>query len=995
MADIRLTAGDDVYVQPEADKNVWNTVFGLDGNDTIRMYQGTATGGKGNDRFERLLDPSNPQRSLNVAYWSAGDNLRVNLVEGWAEDGEGGRDTLIGIDTIHGSGAKNAWVLGDAKDNFYYPNSGTDTFIGGAGNDGIDTYHSFFVPAPGQPGRRITFGELAITVSVDGRQATLSPAVGSGFSFVVEDVEYFNALVAAPGTAEGPVTRFFFADFISQRTMAEQAIAAGGDLRWNAAAPLGTPTTVTFSFTAAAPAAGPGASGFRAFTLAEQQAVRDILAKTSLLAGISFVEVAESGAAVGEMRFGVSQQAASKGVAWMPNQPGAGALAGDVWMDSESMVGLAPGTEGYQALLHEIGHALGLRHPRNVDAGDAWATQLRPQDDRQTLTVMSQVGSADGLFRSEWGVLDVLALRYLYGTRTQGSGDTVWALGERQGGAETTVVDDGGNDTLDASALSTGVRLDLKPGALSSVGTTADGRFGVDNLGITLGSVIEHAIGSASDDVLMGNDGANTLTGGPGNDWIEGGAGVDTAAFAGPRSAYEVSNDFGKVFVKARDGVSGFDTLIGIEQLRFADQTVLLSTKVLAGDVRGVLEEDSRLSLRLPDPDDVPRASVTYRLVGSAAQPNPNYSAHGSATLSSDGQLSYLPNANHWGADSLSFEVSGPTGSNRYMVFLDVLPVNDAAPVARNVTVLGTPTTVLQSHLPRASDADGDAVSYRLEADASKGNVTVSPDGAFSYVPRLALPGADSFRFAVTDNMGGSNVYTASVDLKMADATTLGTPAADVLTALPGNDAYFAHAGNDRISGGHGDDLIDGGLGIDTSVYQSIRVLYQARKTDFGWTVAATAGSEGVDRLVHVERLQFSDMSLALDLDGNAGAVAQIIRAVFGPAFLSNKAFVGIGLQLFDGGMSYADVVKLAVGTDLFAQLAGGRDSGAFVNLVYRNVVGVAPGTADLAHFKGLLDTGVYTQDSLALLACQVGVNTESLDLMGLASAGIEFLPQG
>jgi hypothetical protein len=212
---------------------------------------------------------------------------------------------------------------------------------------------------------------------------------------------------------------------------------------------------------------------------------------------------------------------------------------------------------------------------------------------------------------------------------------------------------------------------------------------------------------------------------------------------------------------------------------------------------------------------------------------------------------------------------------------------------------------------------------------------------------------------------------------------------------LPGNDAYFAHAGNDRISGGHGDDLIDGGLGIDTSVYQSIRVLYQARKTDFGWTVAATAGSEGVDRLVHVERLQFSDMSLALDLDGNAGAVAQIIRAVFGPAYLSNKAFVGIGLQLFDGGMSYADVVKLAVGTDLFAQLAGGRDSGAFVNLVYRNVVGVAPGAADLAPFKGLLDTGVYTQDSLALLACQVGVNTESLDLMGLASAGIEFLPQG
>ena len=81
MADIRLTPGNDSYVQPAADKNLWNTVYGEDGNDVIQMYQGTAIGGKGNDTFQIIVDPENPNRELQVAFWSAGDNLKVNLAE--------------------------------------------------------------------------------------------------------------------------------------------------------------------------------------------------------------------------------------------------------------------------------------------------------------------------------------------------------------------------------------------------------------------------------------------------------------------------------------------------------------------------------------------------------------------------------------------------------------------------------------------------------------------------------------------------------------------------------------------------------------------------------------------------------------------------------------------------------------------------------------------------------------------------------------------------
>ena len=164
--------------------------------------------------------------------------------------------------------------------------------------------------------------------------------------------------------------------------------------------------------------------------------------------------------------------------AWPGCRGSSGDAAGDVWMDVESMRSIAPGTEGYAALLHEIGHALGLRHPRNVDAGDAWATQLREQDDRTALSVMSQSPSGDGLFRSDWGPLDVLALRHLYGTKAAATGNTHYVLGALQGGSQTTIVDDGGDRHARRLGLSTGVSLDLTPGGLGSAGITPAGFSG-------------------------------------------------------------------------------------------------------------------------------------------------------------------------------------------------------------------------------------------------------------------------------------------------------------------------------------------------------------------------------------------------------------------------------------------------------------------------------------------------------------------------------------
>jgi hypothetical protein len=977
MAFVEYTSGNDTITQSEADRDRWDDHWARAGDDVLRLYQGNAVGGPGNDRIEQLTFAAEPWRQVWVAYWDSPAGVRLHFGEGWAEDGHGTRDTLVGIQNVLTS-SQDDWLHGNDQDNRFVPNGGNDTVIGGGG---IDTVSAWFDAPDGF--RQARLEEVDITVSPDGRQATVKSLVGKPFTITATDVErleLWDGTLDSNGHRRG--VPYDLSNFITPQGMAEQAVVAGGSFRWNAAQPLGSSVELTYSFVTTAPASGVGAAGFRSFDPVEQQLVRDILQRTAALANIRFTEVAEAGGTVGQLRFGVSQQAATKGVSWQPNQPGAGELAGDIWMDLESMVGLARGTEGYGALLHEIGHALGLRHPRNVNAGDSHAMQLREQDDRTALTAMSQVASADGLFRTDWGLLDVHALRYLYGSRTTAGGDDTYLLATALAG-QSTIVDDGGADTIDASALPTGVNLDLRAGQLSSAGVTLAGFSGVENLGLAVGSLIENAVGSPHDDVLLGNDRDNRLTGGAGNDWIEGGAGIDTAVFAGRRTDYEVSTGFGKVFVAGRDGVAGFDTLLAVEQLQFSDQRVVLNSVTLGTDTRVSVDEDGAVTATLPDPTDVARSAVTYQLAVPAA--------HGTASISASGEISYRPASNYHGGDSVAFDIVGAGGSNRYVAYVTVLPINDAAPVGRDGDFVAQRDVLLQARLPAATDADGDVLSYSLLADPQHGQVTLEPGGDFAYRPDAGYSGADTFRFTVSDGMGGSASYTARLNVVPVTTTVMGTAGPDNLAARSSADGYSGLAGDDRITGGGGDDTIDGGAGIDTAIYAQVRSLYNVARSGSSWSVAQKVGSEGTDLVFAVERLQFKDIRVALDLDGAAGHAAQVIRALLGPQHLQNETYVGIGLQLFDQGASYASVVELAL--SVVPAFAGGSSNADFVRHVYRNVIGVEASPADVALYAGLIDAGVYTQSSLGLLACQLPLNTASTDLVGLASTGIEFLP--
>jgi hypothetical protein len=90
-----------------------------------------------------------------------------------------------------------------------------------------------------------------------------------------------------------------------------------------------------------------------------------------------------------------------------------------------------------------------------------------------------------------------------------------------------------------------------------------------------LGQIPAGLRGGAFDDELFGNDAGNVLTGGGGDDRIDGRGGVDAAVFTGPAREYHIELDAGVARVADltpdRDGT---DVLVGVEVLRFADGDV-------------------------------------------------------------------------------------------------------------------------------------------------------------------------------------------------------------------------------------------------------------------------------------------------------------------------------------------------------------------------------------------------------------------------------------
>lgn len=265
------------------------------------------------------------------------------------------------------------------------------------------------------------------------------------------------------------------------------------------------------------------------------------------------------------------------------------------------------------------------------------------------------------------------------------------------------------------------------------------------------------------------------------------------------------------------------------------------------------------------------------------------------------------------------------------------------------------------------------------------GNDAFVMNTALDSVVELPEEGIDTIwsteTYSIVDVANVENLYLFGTKQTDAKGNTLDNE----LRGNVANNLLEGGEGNDTLMGGAGQNTLDGGEGADTAVYLLAKDSYVMTPTDTGWRIENSLGD--TDTLAGIERLRFLDTNIAYDLNGNAGTVARIIGAIFGKESLDRKDYVGIGLKFLDSGMSYAELMDLA----LSVKLGTGYSDADEVNLLYANLIGSKPSGSDLNYWTSTISSGQFTQNSLAIMAADHEINTTNIDLVGLAQTGILY----
>jgi hypothetical protein len=347
----------------------------------------------------------------------------------------------------------------------------------------------------------------------------------------------------------------------------------------------------------------------------------------------------------------------------------------------------------------------------------------------------------------------------------------------------------------------------------------------------------------------------------------------------------------------------------------------------------------------------------------------------------------------------LSVTNGGPNDAFYRMPYLQLL-VNDGNGQFHDETALRLPQS-------KTANAPGTETTFYLSATPidlnGDGFQDILADGAYGGVSTAYINnGSGGFTVGWTSTTGGQ-VVAADVNgdgkMDLVESTEVGfsvlmnafpnrVPASGEYRAGDAGERIAGGAAKETIYSGKGNDTIDAGAGLDTVVYTGSRAQYTLAKADGGFTVT---GLQGTDTLAQVERVKFSDVSLALDIDGVAGQAYRVYEAAFNrPA---DNGGLGYWIDTMDKGATLAQIAVGFVQSAEFQSKFAGKSNADIVNEFYSNILNRAGEPAGTAWWIEQLNAGNATLAEVLVGFSEAAEN--KANLVGITQNGIPFTPWG